>query len=349
MLPKPLYDITKSFEYNLEQGPFFDGVIPERIVPPRGSWHKIFDYEVMSPIGLAACPIGAHARGIELVSRLGFDVITHKTIRSHFSPAHPWPNVAVVERFPLSITNSIGNASMELEWHCREIAKARKVLLPGQILIVSIFGTEQENRAVEQDFCYIAQRAIEAGAHVIELNFSCPNVDHGILYHDVALSQNIVREVVKIARHIPVTVKVGLHGLTMRNFLMAIARAGACGIAGINSIPGRVLNDAGEPYFGAGREVSGISGAPIFAQASEWVRAVAEINAQEKLGLTIFGMGGITQSEQFDIFLNSGASVALTATGAIWDPYLANNYLRSKLHETTIQSNNSRRTSHPAC
>lgn len=352
MVQKPLYDVTKSFDYNLEQGPFFDGPLPVRIIPDRSTWRKIFDYEVMSPVGLAACPIGARARGIVLASRLGFDIITHKTIRSQAVAAHPWPNLALLEPFKnmaeLSITNSIGNASCELDWHSEQIAASRASLLSGQLLLVSIFGTEVAGRTVVQDFAYLAARACEAGAQVVELNFSCPNADHGILFHDAAFSFKITKAVAAVAGSIPVVVKVGLfvNLKQMRNFLIGIGRAGARGIVGINTVPWRVLNDDGKPYFGALREISGISGAPIFDSACAWVQDVAQLNAQEKLNMTIFGIGGITQPEQFDVFLSHGADVALTATGALWDPYLADKYHQGNQYENAIQSNESRRASH---
>jgi hypothetical protein len=34
-------------------------------------------------------------------------------------------------------------------------------------------------------------------------------------------------------------------------------------------------------------------------------------------------MGGITIPEHFNQFLNSGADIALSATGMMWNPYLA--------------------------
>ena len=351
MQHKALYDIDKSFEYNLEYGPFFEGTLPERIIPDRSLWTKLFEYDIMSPIGIAACPLTARARGIELASKLGFDIITHKTIRSHEVAAHPWPNIGLLEPFinisSLAITNSIGNASCDLDWHCKEISESHAALLPGQLLIVSIFGTEVADRTVIQDFAYLAARVCEAGAQVVELNFSCPNADHGILYDDTELSFHIIKAAVLAAGSIPVIVKVGLfeNNQLMQNFLRAIARAGARGIVGLNTIPTRVLNDEGKPYFGASREISGISGAPIFERACTWVQNVAQINKQEKLNLTIFGAGGITQADQFQVFLDQGANVALTATGALWDPYLAHKYHQRKSNETTIQANESRRTS----
>ena len=348
----PLYDVTKSFEYNLEHGPFFDGPLPVRIIPDRSTWQQIFGYEIISRVGVAACPIGARSRGIELASRLGFDIITHKTIRSQAVAAHPWPNVALLKPFKsmaeLSVTNSIGNASCELDWHCEQIAESRAALLPGQLLIVSIFGASVAGRTVIQDFAYLAARVCESGAQVVELNFSCPNADHGILFLDAELSFQITKAAVLAAGSIPVIVKVGLfvNLEAMRAFLIAIARAGARGVVGINTIPTRVLNDDGQPYFGPLREISGISGAPIFDRVCAWVQDAAQINVQEKLNLTIFGAGGITQPEQFDVFLNHGADIALTATGALWDPYLADKYHQRNQYETTIQTNKSRRAPH---
>jgi len=190
---------------------------------------------------------------------------------------------------------------------------------------------------------------------------------------NVELSFQITKAVVSVAGSVPVIVKVGLfvNLEAMRTFLIAIACAGARGVVGINTIPARVLNDDGQPYFGSLREISGISGAPIFDRVCAWVRDAAQINAQEKLNLTIFGAGGITQPEQFDVFLNHGADVALTATGALWDPYLADKYhqrntftrssrsednrmVKSRIttennqYEITIQTNKSRRAPHRA-
>lgn len=349
-MKKPLYDVSQSAEYNLKYGPFFDDNIPDRIVPPRSVWQKIFEYNVMSTIGLAACPIGANAKGIFLASRLGFDIITHKTVRSHAVDAHPMPNMALIPNSAknecidqidmhdrttfdmkhLSISNSIGNASFDLSWHAEQIAQGRKMLLPGQVLVVSIYGTETKNRTIQEDFAYIAQSVIEAGAHVVELNFSCPNLRHGMLYKDVALAQKIVKEVVCVAKSIPVTVKTGLFlsETQTRQFMCAISHAGARGIVGINAIPGRVIDAQGNPYFGKSREISGLSGALIFERAQQWIKSVARINTQEKFDLTLFGMGGITLPEQFDTVYMSGAHVALTATGALWNPYLALEYTK---------------------
>jgi len=56
------------------------------------------------------------------------------------------------------------------------------------------------------------------------------------------------------------------------------------------------------------------------------VQETRTIIDQEKLDLTILATGGITKAEHFDLFFNAGADIALSATGAMWNPYLANEY-----------------------
>jgi dihydroorotate dehydrogenase len=42
-----------------------------------------------------------------------------------------------------------------------------------------------------------------------------------------------------------------------------------------------------------------------------------------KIPLSVIGVGGLMTVEDYDLFLASGADFAMTATGAMWDPYLA--------------------------
>ncbi len=75
---------------------------------------------------------------------------------------------------------------------------------------------------------------------------------------------------------------------------------------------------------------SGICGGPIRQVALQFVHSAAKINAREKLDLTLIGVGGITLPEHFDLFLNAGAHAAMSATGMMWDPYLAARYHQQK-------------------
>ncbi|MGC1854776.1 MAG: hypothetical protein WA659_05335, partial [Candidatus Aquirickettsiella sp.] len=88
------------------------------------------------------------------------------------------------------------------------------------------------------------------------------------------------------------------------------------------SISMRVLNKSHHPAFGK-RIYSGVSGYPIRELALHCVKKLVEINQTKKLNLVILGMGGITLPEHFNEFFNVGADIALSATGMMWNPYLA--------------------------
>ncbi|MGE0206765.1 MAG: hypothetical protein AB7R69_02835 [Candidatus Babeliales bacterium] len=344
---KPLYDLEKSFEENFYQGPLFNGAIPERIKPPKSAWISFCDYQIASPLGIAACPLGT-SKGIALMSQLGFDVLTYKTVRSVAFKAHKNPNICYVacNEFlnshhigstwhqtdkpsgMLAISNSFGNASYDWPVMHEDIVKARSTLSEGQILIVSVFGTEQKNISYVEDFAYTASLAQQAGAHIIELNLSCPNIKTCKPMHEEPETVFAIAQKVARAISIPFIIKVGVFSSPelLKKTLIASAKAGARGICGINTLPICVITHDNKPYFGTTREVSGLSGDPVRTIALDFVRAAQKIITQEKLDLSILATGGTTQAFHFQEFLNTGANIALSATGALWNPYLAVEY-----------------------
>lgn len=88
-----IYDINKSFHENIAHGLQIASPIPFGRVSQK---IKLFDYDVLSPIGLFACPFSATANGVALAAQYGFDVITWKSIRSSEQEPYVWPNVAYV-------------------------------------------------------------------------------------------------------------------------------------------------------------------------------------------------------------------------------------------------------------
>ena len=125
---------------------------------------------------------------------------------------------------------------------------------------------------------------------------------------------------------------------TMKTVLVAIARAGAQGVCGINSVKQLVLDTAGRPVFGVGREYAGVSGAAIRPLALSFVRQVSRFLQEEKLSLKLIAMGGVTQSHHFQEFLDTGADLALSATGVMWNPYIAMDFHREKNEQSRSTS-----------
>jgi len=347
----PLYDIEKSYLENAEHGPFFAGALPERVLPPQEKWIDFLGFKIASPIGVPAGPL-LNARWVSLSARLGFDVLTYKTIRSHEYPAHPLPNMLyldthgmnsafVVSKPPshiekLAVTNSFGMPSRSHNYLLEDIPKAKSSLLPGQVLIVSIVATVHNECSFLEDFVQVAKLAQEAGAQIVEANFSCPNVarKEGILYTSEESVAAITSALVKALHPVPLIIKVGLFSSPdlMREIMTAAARAGALGFAGINTVSMQVLNAQGESALEKARPTSGVCGGPIRTLALQFTKQAALINKKEKLGLTLLSCGGIMLPEHFNEFLEAGADIATTATGMMWDPYLAARYHRLKTY-----------------
>ena len=77
-LRAPVYRLDRTFEDNAASGPSFFGAYPK---VPATPLKDFFGHVVGSRFGIAASLI-MNARWFELYSRLGFDLLTYKTIRS---------------------------------------------------------------------------------------------------------------------------------------------------------------------------------------------------------------------------------------------------------------------------
>ena len=348
----PIYDIEKGYAENAAHGPFFSSHPPKR--PQSEGPRRPIDFlgfALNSPIGVPAGPL-LNSRWIALAAKLGFDVPTYKTIRSFAHPGHPLPNVLYVEQTgphrarlleeppqsisQISITNSFGMPSKSPDFLLKDIEAANRSLGPGQVMIVSVVGTPGQGVSFSDDFTHVAQFAKEAGAKIIEVNFSCPNVDkaEGCLYTNVETVYEYTRRISSAIHSVPLILKVGLFDTReqMEKVFSAAARGGARAIAGINTISMEVVDSHGRAALGEKRKTSGVCGSAIRSQALHFIRQASEINRKEKLGLKLLGCGGIMLPEHFDAFLEAGADIATTATGMMWDPYLALRYHERKAH-----------------
>ncbi|HSX11305.1 MAG TPA: hypothetical protein VLF94_06305 [Chlamydiales bacterium] len=341
MLSDPIYDIGKTYAENAEEGPFFKGEIPKR---PKAE--KMFDflgYQVNSPIGVPAGPL-LNSKWIALAGKLGFDIPVYKTIRSEAHPSHALPNVAFVDAngrrtgrpersADISITNSFGNPSRSPDFLLEDIERANRSLQKGQVMVVSVYGTPKHGMSVGEDFVRTAVMATGAGARIIEANFSCPNIakGEGILYNSPETLHEYARSIARAIHPVPLILKVGLFPdlHLMKSVFLAAARAGVRAMCGINTVSMKI-----EPPLDENRKTSGVCGAAIRPAALSFIRDGARIIRENKLDLTLMGCGGIMLPEHFDEFFEAGAQVAMSATGMMWDPYLAMRYHARSLSHT---------------
>lgn len=339
---------------------------------PTYAHYTLFGYPLNSPIGISACPLTGTAQKIREVARRGYDVITHKTIRSNFHAAHPSPNMFVVDATAItkngknytfhkkdlrslsidtiadcgddiSIINSFGIDSKNSSQTIEDIKESKNALLPGQLLIVSIYGSGKNRQEQIEDFVKTAGLAVAGGADILEANFSCPNVgdDQTFIYQDPALVHDICNAIHQEYSNIPLIVKVGLFEdvESMKAIFHAAYNGGARGICGINTIPVCVVDAIGNPVFGQDRKISGLSGAALFDVALAFVQRAAKIINEENLDLKLFATGGVTCWQQFDQLMAAGADIVQCATGALLNEKLAGDY-----HDNHTARNHAQRT-----
>jgi dihydroorotate dehydrogenase len=348
-LPKATYDVTRSYEWNYENGPLFDGAYPDL---PRKVTGKFLGFDICVPIGVPAGPL-LNAKYIELYAKMGFDVLSYKTVRSVERISHPAPNCLYIKenyidpkkqdtpvyvaREPdsmneLSITNSFGMPSMAPSIWQSDVEKAKKSLRTGQVLIVSLVGTKVEERNYLDDWAYTAGMVRESGADVIELDISCPNVTGGAgqIFQDPVLTRDIVMHVRKVIGTTPLVLKVGY--FDSDNLLLDFVKMNGPlveGICAINTLRMEVLNeDKTQALPGEGRNLAGVCGAAIKPAGLHTARKLVEMKRMIVPDLTIMGVGGIISADDFQEYLETGVDIALSGTGAMWNPYLAQEYYR---------------------
>lgn len=354
MLKTPFYDPNKSYEDNYKKGPFgsfADGVDLRDGETPQ---YDFLGFKIKTPFGIPAGPL-INAKFCKAAFEKGFDVIHYKTRRSDEFPCNPHPNVLFVEtngdltlekaKTPLvgsqnapddlskvSITNSFGNPSPDHEIWEDDMKKAILSAGSGQLLIASVVGTIKEGYGSQEyydDFALAAKYAKEAGAKVIEINLSCPNVaSEGVLCYSPDADEAIVKKVrAAVGDDIKILIKLGYFSTEQQELLEDIIKRVDTyidGISAINTIPAKVVNEAGEQaLLGEGRLSAGICGAGIKWAGLDMVKRLNGIRKSKGYGFAIIGVGGVMTSEDYMEYRNLGADLVQSATGAMWNPELA--------------------------
>jgi dihydroorotate dehydrogenase len=319
-------------------------VLPRVRRLPPGPGGKLLDFQLNSGLGIAAGPL-LNSKWIEGYARLGYDVLTYKTVRSVAAPAHALPNIRPVENHEhaaiatrRSQTNgahptlavSMGMPSAEPEVWRKDVRRAKDRLGAGQVLVVSVVGTQAPGGDAEQliaDYARCATWAADAGADIVEVHLAVPDPfaeQPQMIYENIPLAAQILYRVrTTVSR--PVLAKLGVFRTPRLLHDTATKLASwSSGFVMVHGIRRRVVDEAGNSAFdGAGRDRATIVGADTWPLAS---RQVEEMLSWRKAGAwdrAILAVGGITTPERADHLLREGADAALIATAALFDPLFA--------------------------
>jgi len=344
----PFYDPAKTYEENYEEGPFgafADNKIYKQTGEPQ---YNFYGQKVFLPFGIPAGPL-LNSNYLKAAFEKGFDICVYKTVRSDTYPTHPFPNILSVhvdgnltlEKLkkplvadtsysqPLAITNSFNIPSRKPEVWQEDMKKAFSYAGKGQIMVGSFVGTvrpDQTQNEFIDDWAIVAKQIIETGVKIVEADLSCPNNGaEGLVCYNIETTKQICKAIRKVTGTVPFILKLGYYQDDKQLEKIAeIANEYANGIAAINTLQGIIVDKNGHQALpGKMRATGGICGAPIKWAGIDMVKRLKKIRDKKGYTFSIDGVGGVTTPEDYFEYKKAGADVVMSATGAMWNPYLA--------------------------
>jgi len=236
------------------------------------------------------------ANDYEMISRafrMGWAGAAIKTIGA-FVPKEVSPRFDAIrkEATPFMGFKNIEQISEHtLEFNLATIRKL-KAEFPTKVIIASIMGRD------EAEWTELARLVTEAGADIIECNFSCPHMAADGLGSDVGQNPSLVaaytRAVLK-GTTVPVLAKMTPNLGNMEPPAIAAIEAGATGIAAINTIKSvmnvNLFTYASGPDVAGRTSVGGYSGKAVKPIALRFIQSLKQNPTLS--GIPLSGMGGI--------------------------------------------------------
>lgn len=201
-------------------------------------------------------------------------------------------------------------AEHPLEQNLEDLRKL-KAAYPNKVLIASIMGP------TEKDWEELARLVTEAGADMIEMNLSCPQMTTHAMGSDVGTNAELCKSfcaAVKRGSKLPMMAKMTPNITDMVPVAKACLEGGADGIAAINTIKSVCNVDLnrkiGMPIVNGKSSISGYSGKAVKPVALRFVQQLRDGIP----GVEISGIGGIETWEDAAEFLLLGATTLQVTT-----------------------------------
>jgi dihydroorotate dehydrogenase (NAD+) catalytic subunit len=254
---------------------------------------------------------GCFASGQEIDRFIDVDRIGAVVVKSVTRlPREGLPTPRMVET-PGGMLNAIGLQNPGVDaWLAEDLPW---LTARGATTIVSIAGDTVE------DFVHVARRLRGAPIAGIEVNLSCPNVEHrGLVFAlDPGASAEVIRGVARVADR-PVFAKLSADASDTVAVARAVVEAGAAGLTLINTVLGCAI----DPVSGLLQLANGYGGLSGPAIRPIAVRVVHQVHAALPQ-VPIIGCGGVRTVEDVVQFLRAGASAVAVGTGTFVDPFAA--------------------------
>lgn len=353
----PFFNPKLSYEDNYKKGPF--GLFAnKKVFKQKGKPdHFLFGIPLFTPFGIPAGPL-LNSKFVNAALDKGFDLVEYKTVRTGFRASNPWPNVLAVKvkgdltlkmaekgvvgnqsyGNPLAVTNSFGVPSMDPDIWQPDMKKSVKHAKRGQLVIGSFQGTTNASGDVKKyirDFVLAARLVKETGIKALEANLSCPNEGSShLLCFDLRRTKEIVEAVKNEIGSTPLIIKIAYfeNDAKLEQLVKSVGKS-VQAISAINTIPAKVFTDKGNQALPGGKErlYSGTCGHPIKWAGLEMVKKLKDLRDKYDYNIVITGVGGVTIPADYFEYRSVGADVVMSATGAMWNPLLAQEIKRQTL------------------
>ena len=188
-----------------------------------------------------------------------------------------------------------------------------KANYPDKVLIASIMGSNEE------DWETLARLVTEAGADMLELNFSCPQMTSHAMGSDVGSNPDLCRAycaAVRRGTHLPFMAKMTPNILDMCSPAIASIEGGANGISALNTVKSILGLDldrkVGLPIIDGKSSISGYSGKAVKPIALRFIQQMRDNPALKDVEIS--GIGGIETWQDAAEFILLGAKTLQVTT-----------------------------------
>ena len=266
-----------------------------------------------NPFFLSSSPVCNNAEQISKAFDAGWAGIFYKTVGiDGMDECSPRFDITTKETTPWTGFKNMEQISeLSLEENVREIKMLRENY-PTKVIGVSIMGSNEE------EWKTLAKAVTEAGADILELNFSCPQMTSSAMGSDVGQNPELVYKYTKAvveSTTLPVVAKMTPNISHMEEPAIAAMRGGAHGISAINTIKSITNLDldhfTGKPIVNGKSSISGYSGNAVKPIALRFITQLAQCN--DLKGVQLSGIGGIeTWQDALEFILLGCRNVQVT-------------------------------------
>ncbi len=290
---------------------------------------RVGSVELPSPVILAS---GTAGHSDELAAYMDLSVlgaVVVKSVASFEWQGNPAPRLHALSG---GMINAVGLQGRGVEqWIAHDLPRLRA---RNARVVASIWGFRES----EYEAAALALSNAASGLVAVEVNLSCPNVEHArsMFAHDAVQSSRVVAAVRRALPHVPVWAKLSPNTDRLVEIAGVVSSAGADALVLVNTVLGMAIDtDSRRPVLGNGG--GGVSGAAMHAVA---VRSVFDVRAALS-DVPIIGVGGVSCANDALELMMAGANAVQVGTATFADPRAAMKIQRDMLrwaHRRDISS-----------